>query len=133
MTIDEKEKVTMMRNQGLSYAIIASILNISVNTVKSYCKYHNLKKSDEGEENKAYCLNCGESLIRLKGKKAKKFCSDTCRYQWWNKHRKTNKKKYKEIICPTCSTKFKVYGNTSRKYCTHECYIKARFREKECE
>lgn len=130
MTIDEKEKVTMMRNQGLSYAIIASILNVSVNTVKSYCKYHNLKKYDKCEDNKTYCLNCGEPLIQLKGKKIKKFCSDSCRYQWWNKHRKKTNKTFNEFICPTCGTKFKVYGKTTRKYCTHECYIKARFKEK---
>ena len=127
MTIDEKEKVKMMRVQGLSYATIASILNISINTVKSFCKYHNLKKSNTNEDNKSYCQNCGKVLTQLEGKKIKKFCSDKCRYQWWYKHRsKTNK----EYICPTCGAKFKVYGKTSRKYCSHECYIKARFKEK---
>ena len=131
MTIDEKEKVRQMREQGLSYATIASILNISINTVKSFCKYHNYKKSNIRDENISYCQNCGKVLTQIEGKKTKRFCSDSCRYQWWYKHRKqTNSKNktYKEYLCPTCGTKFKVYGNTTRKYCTHECYIKSRFK-----
>ncbi len=127
MTIDEKEKVSQMRKQGLSYATISSILNISINTIKSYCKYHNLKKTNNTDDSISYCQNCGEVLTHIKGKKAKKFCCDSCRYQWWYKHRS---KTTREYICPTCGTKFKVYGKTARKYCSHECYIKARFKEK---
>lgn len=127
MTIDEKEKVKQMREQGLSYAIISSILNISINTIKSFCNYHKLKKKNNDKSDLSYCQNCGEVLTQIKGKKTKKFCCDKCRYQWWYKHRS---KINKEYICLNCGTKFKVYGKTTRKYCSHECYIKARFKEK---
>ena len=32
-----------------------------------------------------------------------------------------------EYTCPTCGSTFYAYGNRSRKYCSHECYIAARF------
>ena len=136
MTDRQKESIKQMRNDGFGYTTISRELNISLNTVKSFCKANNLagyrakKKNILANEKFNYCLNCGVTLIQTKGKKQKKFCCDKCRYQWWNRPINKNnnsRNNFKEYICPTCNTKFKVYGNTTRKYCSHACYIKARF------
>ena len=32
------------------------------------------------------------------------------------------------FICPECGKEFTAYGNAKRKYCSHVCYIAARFK-----
>jgi methyl-accepting chemotaxis protein len=32
------------------------------------------------------CLKCGIEIRSIKGKKKKRFCSDRCRWDWWNNH-----------------------------------------------
>jgi endogenous inhibitor of DNA gyrase (YacG/DUF329 family) len=62
------------------------------------------------------------------GRKEKKFCSDKCRMTWWNRHLdKVKRKAVYEYICPHCGKPFTVYGNSHRKYCSHECYVADRF------
>jgi len=62
------------------------------------------------------------------GRKHKRFCSDLCRNRWWNSHLDLVKRKaHYEYVCPACKTAFSVYGNANRKYCSHACYIRARF------
>lgn len=39
------------------------------------------------------CLNCGIEIRSIKGKKKKRFCSDRCRWDWWNNHIKEEKLK----------------------------------------
>lgn len=39
------------------------------------------------------CLNCGNDLIYVRGKKAKTFCNSTCRSGYWHKQ-KTKEKEY---------------------------------------
>jgi len=36
-------------------------------------------------------------------------------------------------VCVRCGKEFLSYGNRKRKYCSHDCYIKARFWEVEDE
>jgi hypothetical protein len=31
------------------------------------------------------------------------------------------------FTCAGCGVEFAAYGNASRKFCSHECYIKSRF------
>jgi len=33
------------------------------------------------------------------------------------------------MTCARCGKEFTSYGNKNRKYCSHDCYIKARFWE----
>ena len=37
------------------------------------------------------CLNCGKELQQTPGKRIKKFCDNTCRSSYWNKHNKDRK------------------------------------------
>ena len=39
------------------------------------------------------CLKCGNEIRSIKGKKKKRFCSDRCRWDWWNNHIKEEKQK----------------------------------------
>ena len=49
-------------------------------------------------------------------------------YRWWNSHLHLVKRKAMyDFVCPTCGKSFSAYGNRNRKYCSHECYIEARF------
>ena len=129
MTTIEKENISKFRHAGFGYTAIANELNISINTIKSFCKTNNLggvkaKKKNPIKEI-SFCLNCGQELVITPGKKKKKFCSDKCRYQWWTKNR--DKKSSFEIRCKTCNKTFNTYKNSNRKYCFHECYIADRF------
>lgn len=129
MTAEQKYEITDLRNKGFSYAEIAKQMSISRNTIKSYCQRNNIKiatglnKSDE-----MYCKQCGKKLQRISGKKKPKFCSKECRTKWWNTHpEEVNRKAIYNFTCAKCGKSFTAYGNTGRKYCSHNCYITARF------
>lgn len=38
------------------------------------------------------CLNCGEPLKQVKGKREKKFCDSTCRSNYWQKEKRRSEK-----------------------------------------
>ncbi len=42
MTTEQREQITTMRNAGEGYTSIAAKLNLSVNTIKTFCKRNNL-------------------------------------------------------------------------------------------
>lgn len=137
MTSYQKEYIYRMRNEGKGYKGIAALLGLSENTVKSFCKRNNLgglteQKSEYEVENKMdtpFCKNCGKPLDIRQGVKPRKFCSDKCRLAWWNAHTdQVIRKAIYHIQCTGCGNPFDSYGNKNRKYCTHACYIKARFR-----
>lgn len=119
-----KSQVEQLRNNGLGYKRIASVLGVSVNTVKSICQRNHIERNQTEEG----CKFCGGALYHIKGKKKKKYCSDNCRLKWWNSHpSKVNKKAYYEYQCATCQKCFIAYGQATRKFCSHQCYIVYRF------
>ena len=129
MTAAEKNLIVLYRNQGLSFADIASRTNLSVNTVKSYCRRN--KAGEEAidtlpdkPENSCICKHCGQPMTAAPGKREKQFCSDRCRYQWWHLHR-GNSLNASEHVCLFCGKPFRT--NRPQKYCSHDCYIKGRF------
>jgi transcriptional regulator with XRE-family HTH domain len=126
----QKERITLLRANGDSYAKIAEALGISINTIKSYCRRNNLggvapvgsKSLDD-----TFCHQCGAPLKHNVGKKQKRFCSDKCRMSWWNSHpEKMNRKATREFICQTCGQVFEAYGKRERKYCSRTCYGKSK-------
>ena len=126
MTNEEKSKIAVLRGQGYGYKKIAQQLGLSVDTVKAHCRRNDLGAAVAHTDDK--CLCCGKPLTRTPGKKPKKFCSDRCRNKWWNSHLDQVKRKaIYEFTCENCKKPFMVYGNASRKYCCHACYIEARF------
>ena len=146
MTIEEKSTIESLRSQGYGYKKIASETGISEGTVKSY--FHRTKKpgtapivqikkpnapierkrpADDSVAAKP-CLFCGKPVAQNPGRREKKFCSDSCRSLWWNRHKYTvPRKSNRTFICQSCGAEFSAYGATDRKYCSHACYIHGRF------
>lgn len=132
MTNEQKERITTLRHDGLGYKKIAIALEISVDTIKSFCRKEGLGgilavpgRIPDNE----HCRECGKPLIQMAGMKKRKFCSTECRIKWWASHPEAVKRKaVYRFTCPACGKKFSVYGNAARKYCSHECYVAARFK-----
>ena len=130
MTSQEKLNINRLRSQGMGYKRIAKTLKLPENTVKSYFKRTPLvmPATPESGDGGHFCLNCGVPVSQTPGRKEKKFCSDACRNRWWNSHQELVKKKaVYEFDCACCGKHFTAYGNASRKYCSHSCYINDRF------
>ena len=131
MTDKEKQQIKEYRDQELSYSEISRMLGISVNSVKTYCKRHALggTKAFDGKGSTEFCCEqCGIPVKQNPGRKKKRFCSDGCRMKWWNSHMdKVKRKAIYEFTCLHCGKTFTAYGNSGRKYCSHDCYIEERF------
>jgi len=145
MTNKEKNEILSLRKEGYSIPKIAEEMQIPLNTVKSFLYRKSQPAAEDGpaaEPNAASvtlsttplspvrvvrpCLYCGKAVEQLPHHKEKKFCSDECRTKWWNKNKaKSQGTSISEKTCPTCGQPFRAYGN--RKYCSHQCYISARF------
>ena len=140
MTADEKNRIIQMRHAGMGYKIIAEILGKKVNTVKTFCSRNGLTASAGLEKDmvfpgvyRIFCKQCGEVFLQYPGHREKVFCSSDCRNKWWNTHASRIKRdSMTEYTCPVCGKKFFAYKNRNRKYCSHQCYIKARFGTSVC-
>lgn len=127
MTETEKEQIRYWRGEGISYGAIADRLCISKDTVKSFCRRNRLA-GVAASEPVLVCRNCGAALPRAHKRKQRKFCSDFCRYAWWNTHPEMiDRRAFYSAVCVYCGKEFQSYGNQKRKYCSHACYIAARF------
>lgn len=148
LTETQKQNIIVLRKQGLSFGQIAEKVDISVNTVKSFCRRMNLQcisasKESESKENKENehrntvevhdqtCRQCGAPLKKVPKVKPKQFCCDACRTKWWNIQRSSqNRKGMTTTTCACCGMLFASYQSMNRRFCSHACYIRARF-EKE--
>lgn len=125
MTAIQQEQLTLLRKQKKSYAEIAQITNMTVNTIRVYCHRHGL--TDEDLKGLCFCEQCGSPIQRSSGKK-KRFCSDVCRMNWWNAHQElVQRKAFYQMTCQCCGKEFLSYGNRNRKYCCRSCYIAGRY------
>lgn len=138
MTPAQKEEIYKLRLQGLGYKAIARELLISEDAIKIYCKRHHLNGPAEVvqlnaeviQKNSGLCLRCKNPIRQKKRGRTKKFCSNACRYAWWNENPDKRGTKDTAVYCYTCEhcgKQFNSYGNKRRKYCSHNCYIKSRF------
>ncbi len=131
MNEKQSKQIRTLRGEHKSYAAIASLLGLSENTVKSYCRRNGLtgvavKPVLTGPVRQ--CLYCGADVAQTPKKKEKKFCSSFCRNKWWNSHLgEVKRKAYYDFVCPHCKKPFTKYGNKAQKYCSHACYIADRF------
>ena len=138
MTPEEKTKIITLRNAGIGYQQIAEILGMKVNTVKTFCSRNGLTSTANKDPDMVFpgvyrkvCKNCGEFFLQYPGHREKMFCCSDCRNKWWNAHISQIKRdSMYEYTCPVCGKKFNAYKNRNRKYCSHACYITARFGDK---
>ena len=125
MTNGEKMLIAQHRRQGLGFAEIARKLGRSVNTVKSYCQRNGIKPAGKtAVQSGSTCRQCGNTLEHTPGRKKKQFCSDACRLRWWHEHREMSKTA-RSAKCAACGREF--VTDRVQKYCSHACYIAARF------
>lgn len=136
MTEGQKTQIMNLRRAGYGYVRIAQELEMSENTVKSFCRRNKVAGKVDATHimlppakgGKHFCLCCGEEVEQNPGRKEKKFCSDRCRNRWWNSHLdRVERRANYEFVCLHCQNHFTAYGNAKRKYCSHECYIAHRF------
>ena len=137
MTEEQKSEIMLLRRQGAGYNRIAAFLEISVETVKSYCRRNfeeNTIKAegsmrndlpDDKSESFSTCKHCGSPLQQTPGKRERVFCGSACRAAYWRAH----PKKFQFQRCAGCGTLLPM-GSISRKYCSHACYIQHRFGRK---
>ncbi len=127
MTNTEKLLIAQQLKQGLGYTDIAKALGMSVNTVKSYCQRNGLRRSRGATmpaKAETVCKQCGSTLVHMPGRKKKQFCSDGCRMRWWHTHRELGRNA-RAARCQACGKEF--VTDRAQKYCSHSCYISARF------
>ena len=121
-----KAHVIALRTSGTSYGQIAATTGLPRSTVKTICRRTNTVPSRKAA---AKCPQCGIDLPDARP--GQRFCSPACRQSWWHAHPEalTRTATY-TFACATCGTQFSAYGNATRIYCTHRCYIQARFGSK---
>ncbi len=138
MTTVQEEQIRLLRQQGIGYRNIGNIVHLSRDTVRNYCRSHNLCGYREAvklnikrmREDQSVCTYCGAPVKRSHTGRPKKFCSDSCRMKWWKQNRdqmKQNPEAMYEFNCQYCGKPFTAYGNKKRLYCSHECYVRDRF------
>ena len=133
MTTEQKTNIAELRQKGYSYSKISEILNIPKSTIKTYCFRNKIELSKNTAisiKEESVCKECGKLILQTEKIKTKKFCSKKCREKWWHLHpEKINQKAIYSFKCAKCGITFTAYGNKHRKYCSHKCYIAARFKE----
>ncbi len=129
MTNEQKEKIQEMRHNGISYTTIAEMIGIPRETIKSYCRRIGMYTPAKKPIKEGCCRNCGTPIVQNPKARKKVFCSADCRLAWWkaNPQPTMNTEQY-QYTCQHCGKLFTAYGTTPRKYCSHSCYISARFK-----
>jgi endogenous inhibitor of DNA gyrase (YacG/DUF329 family) len=137
MTNEQKEALAHMRSEGFGYASIAKAVGLSVNTVKSHCRRNNLpcekvefQNGDAKMGKPLYCQYCGKPLEQKPNIKPRKFCSDKCRFAWWNRHpAEVNRKAFYNFVCTHCGKEYTIYGRPKSKFCSRACAGQHRIKE----
>ena len=77
MNDTQKLQIQKLRVEGLGYGKIAEKLDISINTIKTYCKRHGFggvaveQTAVKGDEH--FCLSCGVPVVQIAGRKRRGF------------------------------------------------------------
>jgi toxin secretion/phage lysis holin len=124
MTSSQRSLLRELRRFGKSYGQIAEALNLSENTVKSFCRREGILAVPESAER---CPHCGKPMSPTARGTRRRFYSDTCRYAWNFAHRVLDEKNAISKRCACCGKPFFSYPSSCRKYCFLACYIRDRF------
>lgn len=123
MTKEQKTLILYYREQHMTYRQIGEKLELSPDTVKTFCR-RNTPQEDRTEASaSSQCRNCGAPVHPLPGRRERLFCCPACRTAYWRKHNLLGKA---PRYCAGCGALL-TGGSASRKYCGHACYISHRF------
>ena len=131
MTEEQKQQVIRLRKEGCGYTAVAHNVGVSKDTVKSFCRRNGLagKLAAAANTQATGCRECGRPLQQTEGMKPRVFCCDVCRVKWWHAHpEKIKQRAVYAFTCAGCGKPFTAYGNSKRKYCSHGCYVRSRFK-----
>ena len=101
MTEFQAKQIRDLRLQVTGYRAIASVVGLSRDIVRNYCKSHGLdgyasvltiNMKEQMLKGQA-CLACGKEIVQPMTGRKRKFCSDECRRSWWSAHQDDLKKK----------------------------------------
>lgn len=90
------DNIQKLRAANYSYTQIARTLEMSVNTVKSVCRRYGFTVEETCSDNVSMktrqeelliCRYCGQLMDNL-WHRSKSFCSDKCRYDYWNREKR---------------------------------------------
>ena len=123
MTQEQKTLILYYREQHMTYRQIGEKLELSPDTVKTFCRRKRAQSERTEESVQAQCRNCGAPVHPLPGRRERLFCSPACRTAYWRKHNLLGKD---PRYCAGCGALL-TGGSASRKYCSHACYIRHRF------
>ena len=138
MTEKQKLQIRTLRQEGLGYQAIGKIVNLSRDSVRSYCKNHGLSgveiavkmNTKERIENGDACQYCAGPITHASTGRPRRFCSEACRRAYWNIHRKECERSPElmyTLECTYCHETFTSYSNKNRKYCCHQHYVLDRY------
>lgn len=83
MNTEMKQRIKELRIEGYGYKKIAKALDLTLSVVRYACY-----KIDQVDPLEGSCEHCGIKIKSIKGKKRKIFCSDRCRWDYWNSIKK---------------------------------------------
>jgi hypothetical protein len=134
MTQEQMAQIRKARLGGQGYRATARMVGLSRDVVRNYCKAHGLDGYADSimpePTGPDQCLCCGGALNQGRIGRKRKFCCDACRRKWWAVHQECiDRRAYYTMQCACCGKEFESYGNSHRKYCSHQCYIRKRFKE----
>lgn len=119
LTEDQKRAIRTLRERGETYDAIAESIGVSPNTIRSYWRRNGVVQIEPRRPRPGHCRNCGTPLDQTKGARRRTFCSDQCRYDWWNAYRRDQPYR---LICQQCGKSFISFGNQKRAFCGRDCY-----------
>lgn len=90
------ENIKKLRESNYSLSQIARMLDMSVNTVKSICRRYGFTAEEPFQNHRETapldimlkCKYCGKLMDNPWNRKQKSFCSDKCRYDYWNREKR---------------------------------------------
>ncbi|MDX9695587.1 MAG: hypothetical protein RBT49_07325 [Bacteroidales bacterium] len=77
-----EEEIIQLRQAGYGYKRIARTLKVRIAEVRRICDENDAARLS------GQCKQCHISITSIKGKKRKQFCSDRCRWDYWNSYNK---------------------------------------------
>lgn len=130
MTNEQKNQIIRLRHDGFGYKAIAQALCITDDAVKSFCRRNNLSGAATKDVSLVphFCVECGKEALQTPHRREKKFCSYECRMLWWKHNPPQVKRSMTMLTCQCCGKEFYGYESAGRKYCSHACYIRARYK-----
>lgn len=133
----DRDRVHSLRMEGMDCGAISGQTGISEERVKGYLKELGLPETgavlllmpQDTHGISTLCPVCGERIVQPYRGRHKKFCSDACRYAYWNQKHRDGAKNGRTAVCETCGKEFIAVNETiyQRHYCCWPCYFRARY------